>query len=60
VRITGNKPYVYSTDYPHEVDAQTCKHELQELRENTKLTEDDKKAILHGNSRRFYRLAQTQ
>jgi predicted TIM-barrel fold metal-dependent hydrolase len=56
VRITGNKPYVFSTDYPHEVDAQTCKHELQELRENRKLTEDDKKAILYGNSRRFYQL----
>ncbi len=35
VRITGNKPYVFSTDYPHEVDAETCKHELEELRENT-------------------------
>ena len=38
VSITGNKPYVFSTDYPHEVDAQTCKHELEELRENTQLT----------------------
>ena len=37
VRITGNKPYVFSTDYPHEVDAETCKHELEELRENPNL-----------------------
>jgi hypothetical protein len=57
VRITGNKPYVFSTDYPHEVDAQTCKHELEELRENDLLTADDKRAILRGNAERFYRLS---
>ena len=57
VRITGNKPYVFSTDYPHEVDAETCKHELEELRENTALTAADKDAILFGNSQRFYQLA---
>jgi predicted TIM-barrel fold metal-dependent hydrolase len=59
VRIAGNKPFVFSTDYPHEVDAETCKHELEELRENTQLTADDKEAILFRNSQRFYRLAQT-
>jgi predicted TIM-barrel fold metal-dependent hydrolase len=48
---------VFSTDYPHEVDAQTCKHELQELRENPQLNEADKKAILCGNAQRFYQLA---
>jgi predicted TIM-barrel fold metal-dependent hydrolase len=57
VRITGNKPYVFSTDYPHEVDADTCKHELQELLENRNLTQDDKDAILFRNSQRFYQLA---
>jgi uncharacterized protein len=58
VRITGNKPYIFSTDYPHEVDAQTCKHELEELRENTQLTAVDKDAILFGNAQRCYQLAQ--
>ena len=58
VRITGNKPYVFSTDYPHEVDAATCKHELAELRENNRLSTADKDAILFGNAQRFYRLAQ--
>jgi predicted TIM-barrel fold metal-dependent hydrolase len=58
VRITGNKPYVFSTDYPHEVDAQTCKHELEELRENPALTAADKEAILGSNARRFYQLTQ--
>src|SRR5919205_373812 len=58
VRIAGNKPFVFSTDYPHEVDAETCKHELEELRENTQLTTEDKAAILYRNARRFYQLAQ--
>ncbi|MGH7811296.1 MAG: hypothetical protein ACREP5_13555, partial [Candidatus Binatia bacterium] len=56
VSITGNKPYVFSTDYPHEVDAETCKHELEELRENRALTQNDKDAILFRNSERFYQL----
>jgi predicted TIM-barrel fold metal-dependent hydrolase len=56
VRVAGNKPFVFSTDYPHEVDAETCKHELEELRENTQLSADDKDAILFRNAQRFYRL----
>jgi predicted TIM-barrel fold metal-dependent hydrolase len=57
VRIAGNKPFVFSTDYPHEVDAETCKHELQELRENQQLSAADKEAILFRNAQRFYQLA---
>jgi len=56
VRIAGNKPFVFSTDYPHEVDAETCKHELEELRENPQLTDNDKEAILSRNAQRFYQL----
>ncbi len=36
---------------------QTCKHELEELRENPNLKQADKDAILFGNSKRFYQLA---
>ncbi len=57
VRVVGNKPFLFSSDYPHEVDAETCKAELEELAENTRLTPDDKEAILYRNSARFYNLA---
>ncbi|HXG53030.1 MAG TPA: amidohydrolase family protein [candidate division Zixibacteria bacterium] len=57
VRIVGNKPFVFSTDYPHEVDAETCKHELEELQENPELKTEDKQAVLSRNARRFYGLA---
>ena len=33
-------------------------HELEELRENNQLSQDDKDAILFRNSQRFYQLAQ--
>ncbi len=56
VRQVGNKPFIFSSDYPHEVDAGTCKAELEELWENPKLTREDKEAILFHNSARFYRL----
>jgi predicted TIM-barrel fold metal-dependent hydrolase len=56
VRQVGNKPFIFSSDYPHEVDAGTCKAELEELWENPELTREDKEAILLRNSARFYRL----
>jgi predicted TIM-barrel fold metal-dependent hydrolase len=56
VRVVGNKPFIFSSDYPHEVDAETCKAELEELRENPRLAQEDKEAILLRNSLRFYRL----
>ena len=56
VKIAGNKPFIFSSDFPHEVNHETCKEEISELRENPALTTADKAAILHANSERFYRL----
>ena len=56
VRIAGNKPFLFSSDFPHEVNNATAKEEIQELRDNPRLTDDDKAAILHANARRFYQL----
>jgi hypothetical protein len=56
IRITGNKPFVFSTFYPHEFDAETCNLVLEELGENPELTSADKDAILFGDARRFYGL----
>jgi len=56
VRVVGNKPFLFSSDYPHEVDAETCKKELLELHENSDLSDVDKQAILAHNAERFYRL----
>jgi predicted TIM-barrel fold metal-dependent hydrolase len=45
---------MYSTDFPHEVNAATCKQELEELIENEALSEADMEAILHENAINFY------
>jgi predicted TIM-barrel fold metal-dependent hydrolase len=50
----GNKPFLYSSDFPHEVTRDSCIEELNELQENKELTNADKEAILHKNAQRFY------
>ncbi len=55
VSIIGNEPFVYASDFPHEVNNETCKHDIEEILEFEGLTEADKAAILGGNSERFYK-----
>jgi predicted TIM-barrel fold metal-dependent hydrolase len=51
----GCAPFMYSSDFPHEVDVESCKHELEELAELK--IDDDAKARLRGaTARTFYRL----
>ena len=56
VSIVGNKPFIFSSDFPHEVNNDTCKAELEELDENTRLTQADKDAVRYRNAERFYGL----
>ena len=57
IRMVGNKPFVYSSDFPHEVNNETCAENIRELRENTELSADDKEAMLYRNGKRLYGLA---
>ena len=57
ISVVGNKPFVYSSDFPHEVNNETCAENIRELRENTKLSADDKEAMLYRNGKRLYGLA---
>jgi predicted TIM-barrel fold metal-dependent hydrolase len=54
VEMTGSEPYMYSSDFPHEVNAATCKHELAELTERVELSDAVKEAILCRNAEQFY------
>jgi len=54
VKMVGNEPFMYSTDFPHEVNAETCKKELAELIDSDTLSESDKDAILYRNAKEFY------
>jgi len=55
----GSEPFLYSSDFPHEVTNESCKEEIQEVLENDGLTTADKEAILNRNAQRFYDLTPT-
>jgi predicted TIM-barrel fold metal-dependent hydrolase len=57
VRVAGAEAWLFSSDFPHEVTAAMCQHEIDELLENDELNDEQKQAILAGNAERFYRLA---
>jgi hypothetical protein len=52
----GRQPFIFSSDFPHEVNNEYCKNELAEIQGSEELTAEDKKAILFDNARRFYGL----
>lgn len=56
MEFVGNRAFMFSSDFPHEVNNEYCKHEIGEIVANQHLTDDDKHAVLHGNAERFYRL----
>jgi predicted TIM-barrel fold metal-dependent hydrolase len=60
VKMVGNEPFMYSTDFPHEVNAETCKKELAELIDSKELSDSDTEAILYKNAVTFYGLSSRQ
>ena len=48
-------PFMYSSDFPHEVNIESCKHELHEMDE-LPIDEASKALIRGGTARQFYRL----
>jgi predicted TIM-barrel fold metal-dependent hydrolase len=56
VGLIGSRTFVYSSDFPHEVNSQMCKRQIQELLQTQELPESDKENILSRNAERFYGL----
>jgi len=56
LKVVGNRPFLYSSDFPHEVTLESCRHDIAELLESTELAEADKTAMLSLNAERFYQL----
>jgi len=56
VKTVGNAPFMYSSDFPHEVNLEMCRQELKEVNEHRELTSEDKKALLYKNAKRFYKI----
>jgi predicted TIM-barrel fold metal-dependent hydrolase len=55
VSVAGSECLLYSSDFPHEVNNETCKEEIDELLESPGLSRADLEAILYRNAERFYR-----
>lgn len=55
VNYFGCSPFMYSSDFPHEVNIASCKHELEELDE-LEISEEAKAAMRGGTARAFYKL----
>jgi predicted TIM-barrel fold metal-dependent hydrolase len=56
VRRLGPEAFVFSSDFPHEVNVETCKHEVEEVRESDQLSDTAKQAVFYDNAVRFYGL----
>ena len=46
--------FMYSSDFPHEVNIESCKHELEEL-EELPIKDEDKALLRGGTARKFYK-----
>jgi predicted TIM-barrel fold metal-dependent hydrolase len=57
VSVCGNEAFMYSSDFPHEVNRETVRAEINEIMDSDKMSATDKEAILSANAARFYRLA---
>jgi predicted TIM-barrel fold metal-dependent hydrolase len=57
IRVAGPQAFMFSSDFPHEVNTQTVKKEIRELCEREEIGAAAKRAILHDNAARFYGFA---
>lgn len=57
IKVAGEQAFMFSSDFPHEVNTQTVTKEIRELREREEISAAAKQAILRDNAARFYKLA---
>ena len=56
IKVAGEQAFMFSSDFPHEVNTHTVRKEIRELREREEISEAAKEAILYANAARFYGL----
>jgi predicted TIM-barrel fold metal-dependent hydrolase len=56
IKVAGEQAFMFSSDFPHEVNTQTVRKEIKELREREEISAAAKDAILFKNAARFYGL----
>jgi hypothetical protein len=54
VERIGPEPFMFASDFPHEITIDNCMVEIDEILERRDLRDEHKPMILGGNARRFY------
>ena len=57
-RVIGGSSLLFASDFPHEVNLERCRREIEELLHRDDLDEALREDLLAGNARRFYRLGE--
>jgi predicted TIM-barrel fold metal-dependent hydrolase len=52
----GPEPFMFASDFPHEISLENCLEEIDEIVVRKDLKEEHKAAILGENARRFYKI----
>jgi len=55
IQRAGNQHFLFASDFPHEIGPDDILHEIEEITE-APLSDQDKKAVLRDNAKRFYRI----
>lgn len=56
IQRVGHRPFMFASDFPHEISLENCREELDEILERTDLKDEHKRAITADNARAFYKL----
>jgi predicted TIM-barrel fold metal-dependent hydrolase len=54
IERVGPRPFMFASDFPHEISISNCMEEIDEILERDDLKSEHKTAILGGNARVFY------
>jgi len=52
----GPRPFMFASDFPHEISLANCMEEINEIAERKDLRQEHKSAILGDNARQFYKI----
>lgn len=56
IKRVGAGPFMFASDFPHEISLDNCMREINEILERKDIREEHKMAILGDNARKFYAL----
>lgn len=55
IERVGAEPFMFASDFPHEIPMNHCKREINEILERKDIKDEHKAMILGENARRFYK-----